>query len=181
MGTVNEVVATLTNHTEKLSTLLNKAADLQADIKSGRFSPQAVKDELTPALSATRDQINAAKKAALDAVNAIVDKRIAALEKEDELCGADMNDDAKLLSAGISLNTKDIRAILDRNRNNRTMTQIALRYARDHGIDMGGTIYIGNEERILGTRNISSVAKLYCDGWIDKPNALDVLHKFFGV
>ena len=59
---------------------------------------------------------------------------IAELKKKDALNPEELTADAQFLQGGLILTQKDIQAIIDRNPGNRTMKQLALRYAKEHGI-----------------------------------------------
>ena len=58
------------------------------------------------------------------------------------------------------------------------MTQLALRYAKEHHIDMKGTYYIGGEAEKETARNLDGIVDYYAR-WIDKENAHEMLRKFF--
>jgi hypothetical protein len=48
--------------------------------------------------------------------------------------------------------------MLKRNSENRTMTQLILRFADEHGIETGGTYYVGNTATINRVASIPVVA-----------------------
>lgn len=56
------------------------------------------------------------------------------LDAEDTVKGKELTDDAKLLTMGLPLNEKDLKQILERNDNNRTMIKLVQRYADAHDI-----------------------------------------------
>lgn len=178
---ISDLVTTLGEHTEALAPTLQKAAQLDADIHSGNYTMQKINSELHPALSATRQELERAKETARRAAMDVISAHVAALEAEDALDANAMTDDCKLLNAGVKLNARDINTMLARNNGNRTMTQIILRYAREHDIDIGRTFYIGNEQAIRNTKNLDYIVDLYLKNWIDKPNAREMLGKLFGV
>ena len=78
----------------------------------------------------------------------------------------------------ITIDLLEIANILKRNAGNRTMTQIVLRYAKEHNIDTGGTYYIGGQQEEETARGLDTIISYYAK-WIDKPNAKDMLTKFF--
>ena len=176
---MNDVISTLNEHAEAVAPLVQKAAQLEADIKSNRYNMQTINSELYPALHSAHRQIEAAQDEAKKAVSALVEAHVADLERQDALNAEDLTDDCKLLTAGITLNKRDLTALLDKNAGNRTMTQVILRYAREHEIDMGA-MYIGNEEKIRAARGVTGAVGLYVDHWMDKPNAKEMIAKMFG-
>lgn len=52
----------------------------------------------------------------------------------DELRGDQINEDARLLTCGIKLNSKELEKMFDRNAGNGTMQQIICRYANEQGL-----------------------------------------------
>ena len=131
---MSSIVSDLEARTNELAPAIEKAAKLDADIKGGRYSQAAIKDELLPARDAVRAQIREAQEAAKQAIAEKINAHITDLERLDALSPEELTDDCKLLSSGIALTESDIRFMLERNAKNRSMSQIILRYARDHGI-----------------------------------------------
>ena len=60
------------------------------------------------------------------------------------------------------------------------MIQIALRYAKEHNIDMKGTYYIGDQQEKETANNLDGIVDYYAR-WIEKENNLDMLNRFFNV
>lgn len=100
------------------------------------------------------------------ACRAICEEYAAELRDVDALRGADINDDMKLLQCGLNLSQNDIRAMLNRNSSNRTMTQLILRYAEDNGID-SGVRYIGNKPKIDKVNSAMSAVEVALKWWHD--------------
>ena len=73
------------------------------------------------------------------------DSYIAELRDEDELDPTKLTDDVRLLNSGVKMTSRDIKAMLKRNSDNRTMLQVILRYADEHNIETahGGRIWNG--------------------------------------
>lgn len=178
MNIMENIVSDLAHRTDSMMPLVTKAERIQADIDSRRFSAQTTNNELIPQLNETKARIEAAKDEARQATEKIVSAYIADLERQDALNPAELTDDCKLLTAGVPLTVSDLKTMLDRNTANRTMTQIILRYAREHHIDLG-IYYIGNEEAIQQARGVPAAVKLYIYHWMDKPNAGEMLKKLF--
>ena len=146
-------------------------------MKSGRYSPQALKDDIYPKCEALKAQIRDNKEAAIKAAKAHIFAYRADVEKMNDL-DPGKPDDLKLLQAGIPLTTRDIKAILERSKSNRTMTQLALRYAKEHGIDTGGVIYIGGEKEAESAGYLEEIVDLFA-GRMQEPGASALLDKFF--
>lgn len=95
------------------------------------------------------------------------------LYEDDSLKGAEMTPDANLLTSGISLTKKDLESMLGRNKGNRTMLQLVLRYANDHKIDMGLT-YVGNSKIIETLKAIPYTAEVAMK-WDENPSVFNRL------
>lgn len=123
-----DVVTDLENRTTELAPTVADVAKLEADLKSNRYSAQAIKEEIMPKLDAARNKIKAAKDEANKAVAAMVNAYITDLQRLDALNPAELTDDFKLLNGGVTLNAQDIQFMLERNAKNRSMAQLILRY-----------------------------------------------------
>ena len=179
MNIMSEIITDLEARADAVLPLLDKADKLQADIKSDRFNMQTINGELYPALHKVKREIENAQEEARRAVASRVNAYIADLEREDALDPDKLTDDCKLLNAGVTLNARDINTMLERNSGNRTMTQVILRYAREHDIDIGRTYYIGNEEAIRNARSLSGTFNLYIDHWMNTKKSREMIDKMF--
>lgn len=177
---MSSIVSDLEARTNELAPAIEKAAKLEADIKSGRYTQKAIKDELLPARDAARAQIEAAQEAARNAVVEKINAHITDLERMDALNPAELTDDCKLLSSGIALTESDIRFMLERNAKNRSMAQIILRYAKEHGIKTD-VAYVDHSEAINNARAFPALANRWIKDYMTTPQALEVLHQMFGV
>lgn len=174
------VYQSLEKSTNTISRSVAERERLETRIKSGRYSQQAIQQELIPQLDTLKKQIAADSVKAIQAAKTLVEKYRADAEKLNNLDPAELTDDIKLFQTGIPLLPRDIQAILERNSGNRTMTQLALRYAKEHGIETGGTNYVGGEAERQTANNLDGIIRYY-SRWIDKRNAKDVLRRFFNV
>lgn len=166
--------------TAEIGKTLAERDSLEEKIKSGRYSSQTVQKEFHPKRDALNQRIKADSEKAIQAAKSLVEKYRTDAEKLDTLDPAELTDDIKLFQTGIPLLPRDIQAILERNSGNRTMTQLALRYAKEHKIETGGTNYIGGEAERQTANNLDGIIRYY-SRWIDKRNAKDVLRRFFNV
>lgn len=168
----------LAEQTDEISKQVKRRDEIESEIESGYYGPKGI-DEVRPELEKLNAGIRGACDAALDHARGLVSEYRADVERLNDLNPDDLNDDIKLLNAGVTLLPRDVDALLRRNASNRTMVQIILRYAKEHGIETKAMYY--------GTRNEADNADFvdgvlhYYEKWIDKGNARKILDKFFGV
>lgn len=132
---------------DKVAALASDLKKVEGDISSGTFSEDHVRAVLRPKNAEIRKQIERAQEDARKTARVTIDKFAKELRDADALDPAELTDDIRLLETGISLRKQDILAIIERNANNRTMVQLALRAAEDRGIDLDGIRYTTNESR----------------------------------
>ena len=176
---VQTVFDTLEARTAEIAATRAEYDKMEEKAKSGRYSPQALTQDIYPKRDALRAKIQDDSAKAIREAGALVAQYRADAAELDCLDPAQITDDIKLLQSGITLRPRDIEAILKRNSENRTMTQIVLRYAQDHKIDVKA-YYSGGDEEEKTARGLENVLYYY-KNWIDKPNAMDMLHKFFNM
>lgn len=175
---VETVYNTLDSHTEEIGKVIAERDALEEKIKSNRYTPQVLKDEIYPKRDELKRKVSSMCETALnEAKNHIAQYRTDAAELNN-LDPAQLTDDVKLLQPGIKLKPQDIQGMIKRNEGNRTMLQIILRYAEENGIDTGGTLYVGGTAEEQTARNLDGILYYY-KNWIDKPNAKEMLDKFF--
>lgn len=165
--------------TTELDKLRTEYAALEAKIKEGRYSDQTLAKEIYPKRDALRRQISDSSARAIEKAKGIVNQYRQEAERLDDLDPAAITDDIKLLQAGIPLLPRDINAILERNKGNRTMTQLALRYAEEHGVEVN-VHYVGGQAEKENADSLDGIISYYAR-WIDKDNAHNMLRKFFNV
>ena len=182
MDITGQVYVTLSESTDEIAKDVAKYTKLQDESKSGKLTEKGIKEDLWPAMNDLRIKIRNDSEAAIrKAENMVAEYRKNAARLND-LDPELITNDIKLLQAGVSLLPRDLEAILERNKGNRTMTQLALRYAKQHDIDLTGIqgkYAIRNEEEETAKR-LDGILHYY-SRWIDKGNAKTVLDKFFGV
>lgn len=177
---INSVYNTLKAGTAGLQKKLNEYEILTKQEKSGIFSKEYLEKEIRPRIKELRHSIEKDKAATISSARDIVKAYQDELREKDILRAEDITEDARLFTAGIKLNKQDLEAILARNTDNPTMTQIALRYAQENKIDLGGKVYVGHQAEIQRADGIASIVDYY-NRWIDDPDAGNMLNKFFGV
>ena len=180
----NNIVQTVYDSLEAATTEMDKTKDeyaaIEAKIKAGRYSSDVLQKEIYPKRDALRQKIYDDSERAINAAKGLVNQYRQDAARLNDLDPAELTDDVKLFQTGVPLLERDIRAILERNKDNRTMTQLALRYAKEHGINLKGTYYIGGNTERTTADNLDGVIEYY-SRWIDKDNAHDMLRKFFGM
>lgn len=176
---VEAVYSSLRDSTEKIVKAATERDALEAKIKEGRYSSQALRDEIYPRADVLRARVRDDITDALATAHGLVKEYEADIATMNDLDPAEITDDIKLLQAGVPLLPNDIKAILRRNSTNRTMTQIALRYAQEHNIDTGGTFYIGGEAERETAKNLHNMIDLYAK-YLDRQDGPEMLDRFFG-
>lgn len=175
---VQTVYDALEASTDEISKTIAERDRLEEEIRQNRYSSQALKTEIYPKRDELRRNVrNACESAIQEARNLVANYRKDAADLEN-LDPAQLTDDIKLLSPGIVLLPRDIQGMIERNRDNKTMLQIILRYCKENDIDTGGTYYIGGQQEEETARGLDTIISYYAK-WIDKPNARDMLNKFF--
>lgn len=173
------VYNSLVDSTEAIAKDVAEYAKTTKEVESGRFTQDAIQNEIFPKQNELRRKIRESSEKAIATANDIIKQYRIDVERMNELDPAEITDDINLLQDGIVLLPRDIRAMMRRNAENRTMTQIILRYAHEHDIDTSGIVYTGGGQREMeNAKNLEEIVRYYA-GWIDKPNAPEMLRKFF--
>lgn len=163
--------------TAGLDELKSELASVEKDIQSGRFSVEVLDKELYPKKDALNRQLKDESDRAIEHAKKRVDEYRKAAESENILDASKITDDIKLLQPGITLLERDIEGLLNRNKNNRTMLQIVMRYAKEHNIPVKPA-YQGFLQEENTAHQLDTIISYYAK-WIDKPNAKEMLNKFF--
>lgn len=166
--------------TTEISKVKAEHAALEAEIKEGRYSIQTLQKEIYPKRDALKRQIESGCANAIKKAHDMVATYREDVDQLNDLDPSAITDDIKLFTTGVPLLPRDINAILARNKDNRTMTQLALRYAKEHNIDMNGTSYVGGQAEKEHADDLDGVIDYYAR-WINKENAHDMLRRFFNV
>ena len=159
----------------------NQLAEVNEEINSGDYSAVALKEKMYPKQYQLRREIERIEDQAEKECYKMLDDYIEELRAQDNLNPAEITEDVKLLNCGVKLLPRDLQAMLDRNKDNRTMQQIVIRYAEENGIDMGGLRYTGNMNEIRAAEDIKYVIHLYTGRWMRTDKAEEMLVKFLGI
>ena len=177
---VKDVYTTLQKRAEEIGKAVAERDRLEEKIKSGRYSSQTLNAEVYPKRDALRQEIRSSSDNAIKEAKALIEQYRKDADALNDLDPAQITDDIKLLQPGIVLTSRDVKAIIERNKTNRTMTQIALRYAKQNNIDVGGTIYVGGEAERETADTLDGLL-YYVAKYIDKPEAKEMIDKFFNM
>ena len=144
----NEITQITKDGIKTIQELSSQMDQLDADIKSGKYSYDHLEKDLRPQLRDLKKQIEDVRMETNKKAQKLCDDYQDELRAEDDLDPMLLTDDVKLLHAGVKLKPRDISAMLKRNADNHTMTQVILRYCKENDIDTGGVNYVGNSYTI---------------------------------
>lgn len=180
-----EVYEALRSATVEAEPIIKKLGDAEADISGGKFSEEYTRDYLKPKRDELQKQVKAACDSAMKDAQAIVDRfkeeTQAALQLNPEALTADIN----LLNCAVPLVERDLCAILDRVKGNRTMETLTHRYAEMNGVKLPQAyVYTGDAEARqaeITADGMADVAKRYTTRYMGTADGLDMLNRFFQV
>lgn len=171
----------LKTSTEEIGKIVAERDALDAKIKSGRYTQAVVQNELFPKWGELRHKVDEAGAAAIKEAQALIDQHQVEIERMNDLNPKELTPDLQLLQAGVPLLARDIEAILRRSEGNRTMTQLALRFAKANNIDVGRGHYDAETVAAQETVRRLREAVHYYAKYIGRSSAKEMLDKFFGV
>ena len=155
----DEIVTAVRDSMDRVHKVEDKLADRKRQVASGIFAKEYVQQELEPEVRRLERKLLSEKDAASEQVRKKCDEYIAELRADEELNPADLTDDIRLLQMGVSLTERDMRSLLERNKDNATMLQVLLRYAREHDLPTGDVHYIGNAPTIRMVNTLAESAQ----------------------
>lgn len=165
----DDVTKKIRSGISSINDMANEMNSLHRQIQSGNYAGEKL-HEMISRYDSLRTAIPRERKHQLDIIKECCNEFTEQLRREDDLNPADIKDgDLKLLTCGVRLSDRDIRAMLERNSNNRTMTQIIIRTLKEDSrrdIDLG-LHYTGNKDLISNVGIIPDLAKTvfkYDDG-----------------
>ena len=182
----NNIISTVYNAlAEDTDTVAKSRAEMAAAddaINSGRYTTRTIQGEYEPKRAEAKRKMESDATAAINRARALVAQYAADADAMNDLDPAQLTDDIKLLQAGIQLTERDIKTMLKRNAENRTMQQLIMRYAQEHGIESPDfkPYYIPSMKERATAEGLSRILDYY-EKWITQPNAREMLDKFFNV
>lgn len=164
--------------TETVGKIRAEYAALEAEAKSGRYTPQVIAKEYSPKLQELRMKMRTESEQTIRKAQAHVARYREESARLNDLDAAKLTDDYRLLTSGISLNAHDLEKIIDNAPDNRTMRTLVRRYAKEHGIEIGAKYRMDDhpEERIAN--NLDGCIDYYSK-WIGKEGDAKILDRFF--
>lgn len=181
----DKVYQSLKNDTTAIYDTVKRLHDTEADIASGKYTEQHIRDYLNPKRDELRGKVKAAEGAAFDSARRLVDQykeqQRAALQLDPE----SLTPDFQLLTSGIPLSERDLCAILDRSKGNLTMLQLAHRYAKQHEINLPQRYMFTGEhdakQAEIAADGALDAAKRYTARYMHTLDGQSMLDRFFGV
>lgn len=138
---LDKYIGKLRNRQRELDGLVEKSKDFR------KYSQDYIRGTIKPDIQKINQEMESLRTEGVEVVTVMCEEYKKQLLSEDALRGSQITDDAKLFSSGISLTKEDLDAMLERNKDNRTMAQIICRYADEHDIVLNAR-YVGNAETI---------------------------------
>lgn len=160
---------------EKLVDEFQKVKD---DLDDDKLDDKYKQTVLIPKYGEIRHKISEKKFYADEGAKKLVEAAKQGIAALNDIKGEDLTDDAKLFSCGVKLSESDVEKIIDRNSGNPTMIQLALRYAKENDLKVQRVLDTHSKE-LQVCNDIYSTAHLYVDHWIDHPDSVKMLDKFF--
>lgn len=160
-STTRRYVAMITQHNQEIADFEKKFATYYS-----RDVFQQKRNELE---NAKRNTVDAAR----NAIQVIVDSYKARVEDMDALNGAEVTDDAKLLTGAFKLTAADLETMYDRaaaGKGNRTMERLISDYAREHDIFIARTFHSA-ADKLEG----AEVMQRYALNSFDRPEYADIM------
>lgn len=154
---------------DELTELDKQEKAIEDKIKSNRYSPKIVQDELKPELTSIRRKREAMREDGVSAVRTRTNEYIAELRKADQLNPDNLTDDIKLLQSGIALSVDDLEMLFDRNAGNSTMQKLITDFAKQHDRDIQRYYRPANADIISGVKSIPEVMRIVLK-WHNKPD-----------
>lgn len=164
-----EITNQIKSGINRISDLTKEKNQLDKMIKSGNYAGDKLR-KMTEERNSTGIKLSRIREEEMRTVKNMCDEFAEELRREDDLNPKDIvPEDLELLKHMSILTDRDLKAMIDRNHNNRTMTQIILRHCREHGNrDLQlGIIYEGNNSLIQNVNMIPDLCKTffrYSDG-----------------
>jgi len=159
--------------------LVDEKLRLQDELDDPKIAHDYKQNTIIPKMGELRHKISEKKIFAEQEVKKMVAAAKQQISSLNDLKGEDLTEDAKLFSCGVKLSESDLEKIIDRNSNNATMIQLALRYANENGLKVNRVLDT-HSQALTACDDLSSTAHLYIDHWIDDPEqGIKILDRFF--
>lgn len=174
-GSVFEALAAAT---DGIAATVAQRDAVAAEIRSGRYSREELEKNYFPKDAELKSKIRHDSEDAIRNAHRIVAEYRAECEAKNVLDASMINDDARLLKAGVSLTERDIDNLLERNSDNRTMTTLITRFAKEHGLKVDGRHKLRQQAEAKECDDLDAVINMY-QKWIAHRKGKEMLNKFF--
>lgn len=138
MSFTSDIRSTTRRYVAQINERSKAIADFERKY-STYYSPEVFQQKQGELEQAKQDTVRAAQ----DAIQVIVDSYKRRTKEANALNGAEVTEDAKLLSGAFNLTTEDLETMFDRaaGQNNRTMQRLISEYAEEHHVPLGRAYY----------------------------------------
>ena len=177
---VGSVYSTLQSGTEAMHKGMDEYKALDEKINSGLYTQKMINEEFLPKKTELKSQYESTISKALSDAYSLIDNYESEVAEMDSLDPAEITDDIKLLQSGIKLTDRDLKSMLKRNEDNRTMTQLILRYAEEKKIEVGSVYQSSLSRERQKINGLREVTKRY-ERYMYDDDAKDVLDRFFKI
>jgi hypothetical protein len=163
----NQIRKELDRSYQEYQKLSDEYKELKAKRTEGKYSVDYLNKTILPKMVTLSKSMEELQRKLKENIFQYAENMKKELRLADALNPSEITDDIKLLNSGVKLTERDIKTMIERNSNNRTMTQLALRYAQENNIKTG-VMYLSNEDKcreydqIVGS--VNTVIK-----WMDNP------------
>ena len=182
MNITSEVYNLMSEQTTEIGVTLKKYNQLNDELNSGHYTSEYLDKYVRPEMAKLRREMDDRADKAMKDADTMIEKYLLDVERAAELRADDLTDDVKLLNCGVTLNAKDVRAIMRRNEGNQTMIGLCARYAAEKGLDLGRDVaYTNGIGESVQTANALRDALKYYRRYMVQNDGPKMLNRFFNV
>lgn len=163
----NRIRSELDNSYQEYQKLSEEYQRLKTERTEGKYSVEYLNKTILPKMVAISKNMEEVQRKLKDNISRYAEDMKKELRLADSLNPSEITDDIKLLNSGVKLTERDIKAMIDRNSDNRTMIQLALRYAKENDIKTSIT-YVSNEDKCREYDQIVGSVNTVIN-WMDTP------------
>jgi len=180
---VTSVYSILKDAIDDVAEKTEAVAKVQGKIDSGVYDQGYVHSELMPEMNRLKREVKDAAGIAEEKANAAIDEWQTSVRALDTLNPDDITEgDYRLLTCGLPLSADDVLAILDRAAANRTMQQLAFRYAEVHGLELPrDRVYTSATQDARKADSLREPVHLFVRHWITTDKAASMLQQLLGI
>ena len=152
-----QVINMINDALEKIDGLEGQIEKKDKESKDERWSDD-YRRKLQEEVRGMKRELQDTRNGFTESINALCNEYIDELDAEDALDPKQLvPEDVALLRSGITLTRRDLMAMWDRNKDNKTMQQVIVRHCRENNIEEGFT-YEGNGQKIQNVKAVPMAA-----------------------